>query len=109
VTTSDISVERHEGQHRGCAACFRIKCATIQFQGIDAGQHRFTEKERDKDMRAYKELRNSGLQPKNVFGSAEIAAQANSQFEVEHSVVMAPSIRKEMESRMADAKEMLGV
>jgi hypothetical protein len=60
-------------------------------------------------MEEYKKLRHQGYQPKNVFGSAEIAAQANSQFEVEHSVVMAPSIRKEMESRMADAKEMLGV
>ena len=50
--------ESHTGQHTGCAACFRIKLSTIQFQGIDAGQRRFTEKERSKDMETYKKLRN---------------------------------------------------
>ena len=104
-----IENETHDGQHTGCQACFRIKCATIQFTGRGAGQNRHDEKTRTRDMIEYKNLRHQGYQPKNVFGSAEIAAQASSQFEVEHSVVMSPSIRKEMESRMADAKEMLGV
>ena len=108
MTTRDISVEAHEGQHTGCQECFRIKCATVQFSGRGADQNRFTEKERTRDMIEYKALRHQGFQPKNVFGSAEIAAQASSQFEVEHSVVMNPSIRKEMESQMANAKEMLG-
>lgn len=101
--------ESHDGSHRGCAECFRIKCATVQFSGRGADQNRFTERERTRDMIEYKNLRNQGYQPKNVFGSAEIAAQASSQFEVEHSVVMPPSIRKEMESQMAAAKEMLNV
>ena len=102
-------VETHDGSHRGCAECFRIKVASIQFSGSGADQRRFTEKERSRDMVEYKRLRQQGYQPKNVFGSAEIAAQAGSQFEVEHSVVMPPKIRKEMESQMAAAKEMLGV
>jgi ribosomal protein L25 (general stress protein Ctc) len=55
-------------------------------------------------MDAYQRLRRQGYQPKNVFGSAEIEAKANTKYELEHSVVMAPGIRKEMESRMADAK-----
>jgi phosphohistidine swiveling domain-containing protein len=58
-------------------------------------------------MDAYQKLRRQGYQPKNVFGSAEIAAQAETKFELEHSVVMAPSIRKEMETRMEDAKAVL--
>lgn len=102
-------VEPHDGRHTGCAECFRVKVATVQFTGRNAGQNRHDEKTRTRDMIEYKNLRNQGYQPKNVFGSAEIAAQAHSQFEVEHSVVMAPSIRKEMESQMQAAKEMLGV
>lgn len=56
-------------------------------------------------MDEYQRLRRQGYQPQHVFGSAELATQAESKFEVEHSVVMAPAIRKEMESRMADLKE----
>jgi hypothetical protein len=58
-------------------------------------------------MDAYKKLRHQGYQPKNVFGSAEISAQASTKWELEHSVVMAPNIRKEMESRMGEAKAVL--
>jgi ribosomal protein L25 (general stress protein Ctc) len=79
---------------------------TLQFQGPDAGQHRFTERERDRDMHAYRDLRHAGYQPKNVFGSAEIAAQASTTYELEHSVVMKPAIRKEMESKMAQTQEL---
>jgi hypothetical protein len=113
MTTRDISVESiyesHTGQHTDCPPCFAIKLRTVQFQGMEAGQHRFTDKERDRDLREYKKLRQQGYQPRNVFGSAELAAQAHSSFEVEHKVVMAPNIRKEMESQMNAAKEMLGV
>jgi len=102
-----IETETHTGQHQNCPDCFRIKLNSIQFQGIDAGERRHSEKTRDKDMDAYKKLRRQGYQPKNVFGSSEIAAQANSKWELEHSVVMAPNIRKEMESKMAATQEIL--
>jgi hypothetical protein len=101
-----VEYEQHTGQHVGvgCDPCFVINLKSVQIQGIDAGQHRFTERERDRSMSAYKRLRRQGLQPKNVFGSAEIEAQASSKFEVEHSVIMSPGIRKEMESRMTEAQ-----
>ena len=98
--------EAHQGQHSGCAPCFAIKIRTVQFQGIDAGQHRFTDKERTRDMDEYKKLRGQGYQPKNVFGSAEIAAMAGNKFELEHSVVMQPSLRKELDSRIEATKEL---
>jgi len=99
-----MSEEVHEGQHYDCDPCFKIKLGTIQFQGIDAGERRHTDSTRAKDMEAYPLLRRQGYQPKNVFGSAEISAKANSKFELENSVVVAPSIRKEMEARIAEAK-----
>ena len=102
-----VEFEDHDGSHQSCAECFRIKLSSLQFQGTGAADRRQTDASRDKDMWAYKSLRRQGLQPKHVFGSAEIAAQASTTFELEHSVVMKPSIRKEMESRMAQAKETL--
>lgn len=96
--------EVHDGRHVGCAPCFAIKVRSIQFQGMGAADRRQSESERSRDMDEYKRLRRQGYQPQHVFGSAELAAQAGSTFEVEHSVVMAPSIRKEMEARMEDAK-----
>lgn len=71
---------------------------------MGAAERRNTDKTRDRDMWAYKQLRTQGVQPKHVFGSAEVAAQADSKFEVENHVVMAPEIRKEMEARMSEAK-----
>ena len=56
-------------------------------------------------MSEYPILRRQGYQPRNVFGCAEVAAQAGSVFEVENSVVMAPSIRKEMNQKLAIGKE----
>ena len=41
-------------------------------------------------------------QPRNIFGSAEVAAQAGSTFEIEHHVVMAPGIRKEMNAMIEE-------
>ena len=102
-----VELETHEGQHQACAECFRIKLSSLQFQGMGAADRRHTDASQAKDMDAYPLLRRQGYQPKHVFGSAEIAAQASTPFELEHSVVMKPSIRKEMESRMAQAKETL--
>lgn len=102
-----IDYEPHDGSHQNCPPCFQLKLRTLQFQGPEAGGRRRSEYQRSRDMDAYKNLRMQGLQPKHVFGSAEVAAQAESKFEVEHHVVMAPQIRKEMESRMEDAKGVL--
>lgn len=101
--------EAHIGQHLDCPPCFAIKLASIQIQTPAAGDRRQSEKERDRDMREYKTLRNQGYQPKHIFGSSEVAAQAGSVFEVENHVVMAPEIRKEMTARMEQAKHDAGV
>jgi hypothetical protein len=96
----------HDGSHQDCQPCFAIKLSSIQFQGIDAGQRRFTEKERDRDLDTYQKLRRQGYQPKHIYGSSEIAAQANTKFELEHSVVMPTNIRKQMDERIEQTKEL---
>ena len=99
---SDDIYEEHTGQHQNCPTCFSIKCRTMNFQGPGAGDRRRSEKERSRDMREYQTLRRQGYQPRNIFGSAEVAAQAGSTFEVEHHVVMAPGIRKEMNAMIEE-------
>ena len=101
--------EQHTGQHQGCQVCFAIKLSTIQLQGPASGERRRSEKERNRDMAEYPILRRQGYQPKQIFGCAEVAAQAGTEFEVENHVVMAPEIRKEMTARMAEAKMDAGV
>lgn len=97
--------EAHLGQHQDCQPCFAIKLASIQLQGPASGDRRKVEKSRNRDMNEYPVLRKQGYQPRNVFGCAEVAAQAGSVFEVEHSVVMAPDIRKEMNKKLEIGKE----
>ena len=94
----------HNGQHTDCQPCFSLKLATMQFQTPAAGDRRHSEKSRERDMMEYKTLRRQGYQPRNIFGSAEVAAQAGSVFEVEHSVVMSAGIRKEMNARLEEGK-----
>lgn len=87
--------EEHTGQHQECPPCYRIKLANIQIQGIDAGQRRFTDRERARDMTAYQTMRRQGIQPAHVYGSAEIQAQATTAWEVEHATIMSNPVRKE--------------
>ena len=94
--------EAHQGQHQDCPPCFAIKLQSLSFQGPGAGERRQSEASRSRDMDDYQSLRRQGYQPAHVFGTHEVMMQAGSQFEVEHNMVMAPAIRKEMEARMAD-------
>ena len=98
--------ESHTGQHLDCGPCFAIKVRSVSFTGAGADQRRHDDKTRSRDMDSYQSLRRQGYQPKNVFGSAEIEATASTPFELEHSVVMSPSIRKEMDSRIEQTKEL---
>ena len=98
--------ESHTGQHLDCGPCFAIKVRSVSFTGAGADQRRHDDKTRSRDLESYQKLRRQGYQPKNVFGSTEIAAQANTKWELEHSVVMPANIRKEMDSRIEQTKEL---
>ena len=102
LTHDERLYEPHQGQHQECAPCFQIKLGSIQFQGIGAGDRRQSEKSRTLDMEEYQKARRAGLQPKHVFGTHEVMAQAGSTFEIENSVIMSKEVRKEMNARLAD-------
>ena len=60
-----------------------------------------------KDMPAYKELRAQGLQPPHIDGSAELAAKAETRFEVESGKVL-PGQAKKIESTVNAIESITG-
>ena len=76
--------------------CFGCKIAYVGI-GADAMPSRggkapvanINEKDRvlDKDLAAYKRLRDDGLQPKNIDGSATVEARANEKWQVETGIL----------------------
>lgn len=70
----------HHGQHDDCFAC---KLKTIQFGNVVAPPERLMEKRWDRDLAAYKRLRQQGLQPKTTRHAAQLEAQASTQREIE--------------------------
>jgi hypothetical protein len=78
-------------------SCVRGCCATQadHYRGVTFGaasdgvfEQRRRERTLDKDMSSYKALRQQGLQPKNVNGSAALARDASSRFEVESGQIL---------------------
>lgn len=96
--------EEHAGQHYNCDPCFKIKLQSVSFQGIGAQARRDKDKSLELDMAAYQSARKQGIQPAHVFGSHEVMAQAETKFEAEHQVIMAPEVRKQFIPRLEDAK-----
>lgn len=72
--------------------CWKCKIASVTF-GADALPSRkgdtastnAKEKVLQKDLDAYRRLRQDGVQPQNIDGSARIEARANSKDQVEHA------------------------
>ena len=82
----------HESFVEGCIVC---KISTVSFgmgtsptRNGNAAVVEAREKRWAKDMPAYKELRAQGLQPPRIDGSAELAARAETRFEIETGHVM---------------------
>ena len=81
--------------------CFVCKVSTVTFGSGTAPTRRpgaesveAREKRWNKDMPAYKELRAQGLQPPHIDGSAELAAKAETRFEIESGTVLAGQAKK---------------
>lgn len=81
--------------------CFMCKISTIDFGSSamptrhpTAAATEARERRWSKDMPAYKELRAQGLQPPHIDGSAELAAKAETRFEVESGKVLPGQAKK---------------
>lgn len=87
--------------------CFGCKLLSLQINASSAGVVSMTESRWDKDMPAYKRLRQNGLQPRSIDGCAELETRATSKLEVEMSHVFESKedLQKAKEG-MAMAREM---
>lgn len=92
----------HFGQHG--AECFGCKLSSIQFGNVEAPPQRAVEARLERDLPAYRRLRQQGLQPKATRGAAELETRAESQWEIEHGRIVAPAVQSQMFSAMADAQ-----
>lgn len=75
----------------GCFGCkvagVRMGMNTTTTRGQEVAKIDSTEKGWQKDMPAYKRLRQNGLQPKSIDGSAEIEKKAKHEWQVETGIV----------------------
>lgn len=71
----------------GCFACrvsgVRMGMNTTTTRGQNVDSINKTERNWQKDMPAYKRLRNEGLQPKRIDGAAEVEKKAEHKWQVE--------------------------
>lgn len=84
---------------------FKAKLRTIQFGKAKSSQSRM-ESRWERDMPAYRRLRDHGLQPPKIDGSAEIEARANSQLEVELGHMIPKNVMPQVVEGMAISREM---
>lgn len=102
----------------GCGRCFKCKEGTGCIRSISfaptAMPNRYpeatrivqTDKQWDKDMPAYKRLRNNGIQPKRIDDSAELETRATEQFEIEMATIVPKDKQPQVKEGMAITKEL---
>ena len=75
----------------GCFGCkvagVRMGMNTTTTRGQEVAKINTTEKGWQKDMPAYKRLRQNGLQPKSIDGAAEIEKKAKHEWQVETGII----------------------
>ena len=83
-THPDLDVE-------GCFGCrvagIRMGTNSTTTRGTRVAQVNQTERNWNKDMPAYKRLRDEGLQPKRVDGAAEVEKRAKEKWQVETGIL----------------------
>ena len=72
----------------GCrVACIQVGTNSTTTRGARVAQVNQTERNWNKDMPAYKRLRDEGLQPKRIDGAAEVEKRAKEKWQVETGIL----------------------
>jgi hypothetical protein len=97
--------EIHPTDVPGCFACHlaNVQFAKPSFSSLNTT---LTERRWEKDMPAYKRLRQNGLQPKGIDGSAQLETRANDRLEVEMGHLLNKGELARAREGMAMAREM---
>lgn len=79
---------------RGCCATYREHLQSLRM-GVTSAQT-IALRQEDRDMDAYKRLRESGARPPGIAGAATLEREASTSFEVENAAILksAPERRK---------------
>ncbi len=71
-------------------------------KAIDWAGSKFNERQKERDMAAYKRLRSEGLQPPAIDGSARLETHAGSSHEVKGGTILSEKGRKRKEAALND-------
>lgn len=70
-----------------CMGCklltLNIGAGALENKGAGVRREDAREKQLDKDLRGYREMRDGGLQPRMIDGSSEVVKTVNSQFDID--------------------------
>lgn len=91
----------HCGQHDDCFGCH---LQTVQLGNVEAPPERNIEKQWERDLPAYKRLRQNKLQPPRTQGAAELEARARTQREVELGRIINPTAWAQVGHAIEDAE-----
>lgn len=93
---TSVDMVKHQETHPGLDVdgCFGCKIASVAISSAAMPQRKShshginqTEARWDRDMAAYKRLRNDGLQPRKIDGSAEVESKAKESWQVETGII----------------------
>jgi len=93
-------IRTHFGQHPdGCFGCHLI---SVQFGNVEAPVERSIEQRIEKDLPAYKRMRDNGLQPPSTRNAYELEQRANTEFEVKMGKLVSPEVWRKGGSQVMD-------
>lgn len=95
-----------------CQPCFKAHLRGIQVAPSATPSRnvqvvRMTEREKqwEKDMPAYRSLRDQGYQPKTIDGAADLASRASTGVEIERGAIVGKEMGERIERATVEAKE----
>ena len=94
----------HHGQHG--PDCYGCKLRSVQFGRVEPTAQSQMERQWDRDLPAYKRLRDQGLQPRTTQGAAELEQRAASQLEVNMGKLIDPALLRKHGGQIAEGMHM---
>ena len=110
--------ETYQGDCDGCGGVVRKRFGQVQIaasatpsrgvhdgKAIDWEGTKTKERNKDRDMAAYKRLRSEGLHPPSIDGSADLETRAGNKWEVKAGHIIKEGNRKKAESQLQEILE----
>lgn len=90
----------------GCKVLsINIGAGALENRGAAVREADGKDRQLDRDLHSYRDMRKSGLQPKQIDGSADLASKVNDQFDIDLGVVVPKKEKTRVKDGFAFAKE----